>query len=189
MQAEYDDPGAQWVRGLECRSSSSVPCEATFCVTARGTPLGCDMSDAMCQLNFQALMLQLQTAANSVLNYEKRAVSCNLKTLKKNGITVGLDEASLIADAFGPEEQYAKLAVGLTLSSAQTINSAANHDVTGKGLGMGSYLRAPTELAAKSAGWGWAKWIPYAGASADVYSAYRDISLGISENNSCMMGQ
>lgn len=94
---------------------------------------------------------------NQVLNYEKRVASCNLDTLKKNGIAVGLDAASLGADAFGPEEQYAKLAIGLTLSTGSMINSAANHDMTGTGLGMASYLRAPTELAATSAGWGWAK--------------------------------
>jgi hypothetical protein len=79
---------------------------------------------------------------NQVLNYEKRVVSCNLDTLKKNGVAVGLDAASLGADAFGPEEQYAKLAIGLTLSTGAMINSAANHDMTGTGLGMASYLRA-----------------------------------------------
>jgi hypothetical protein len=125
---------------------------------------------------------------NQVLNYEKRVVSCNLDTLKKNGIAVGLDAASLGADAFGPEEQYAKLAIGLTLSTGSMINSAANHDMTGTGLGMASYLRAPTELAATSAGWGWAKWIPFAGAAADVYSAYHDVSLGMGDYNNCMAG-
>ena len=45
--------------------------------------------------------------------HEKRVVSCNWDTLK-NGVAVGLDAASLGADAFGAEEQYAKLAIGLT---------------------------------------------------------------------------
>ncbi len=99
-----------------------------------------------------------------------------------------LDTASLGADAFGPEAQYAKLGIGLTLSTAATINSAVNQDMTGAGLGMGSYLKAPTELAATSAGWGWAKWIPFAGAAADVYSAYHDASQAYSDYSGCMAG-
>jgi RHS repeat-associated protein len=125
---------------------------------------------------------------NRFLNYEKRVVSCNLDTLKKNGVAVGLDATSLGADVFGPEEQYAKLAVGLTLSTGAMINSAANRDMTGTGLGMASYLKAPTELAATSAGWAWAKWIPGAGAIMDGYSAYHDISLGMGDYNRCMAG-
>ena len=106
--------------------------------------------------------------------------------MKKNGVALALDAASLGVDAFGPEAQYAKLGIGLGLSTAATINSAVHQDMTGAGLGMGSYLKAPTELAATSAGWGWAKWIPGAGAAMDVYSAYHDASATISDYNSCM---
>jgi len=73
---------------------------------------------------------------------------------RKNGVALALDAASLGVDAFGPEAQYAKLGIGLGLSTASMINSAASHDMTGTGLGMASYLKAPTELAATSAGWG-----------------------------------
>lgn len=60
--------------------------------------------------------------------------------------------------------------------------------MTSTGLGMDSYLKAPTELAATSAGWGWAKWIPFAGAAADVYSAYHDGRQAYSDYSSCMAG-
>jgi hypothetical protein len=53
---------------------------------------------------------------------------------------------------------------------------------------LGSYLKAPTELAATSAGWGWAKWIPFAGVAADVYSAYHDASQAYSDYSDCMAG-
>ena len=107
---------------------------------------------------------------------------------RKNGVALALDTASLGVDAFGPEAQYAKLGIGLTLSTASMINSAANQDMTGTGLGMASYLKAPTELAATSAGWGWAKWVPFAGAAMDVASAYHDGSQAFSDYSSCMAG-
>jgi len=101
-----------------------------------------------------------------------------------------------IAYSFGDNQQraqaellqYAKLGIGLTLSTASTINSAVHKDMTGAGLGMGSYLKAPTELAATSAGWGWAKWIPFAGAAMDVASSYNDASQAYSDYSSCMAG-
>jgi len=93
---------------------------------------------------------------------------------QKNGVALALDAGSLGVDAFGPEAQYAKLGIGLTLSTASMINSAAHQDMTGTGLGMASYLKAPTELAATSAGWGWGKYIPFAGAAVDAYSAFHD---------------
>jgi RHS repeat-associated protein len=107
---------------------------------------------------------------------------------RKNGVALALDAASLGVDAFGPEAQYAKLGIGLGLSTASMINSAVNKDMTGAGLGMGSYLKAPTELAATSAGWGWAKWVPFAGAAMDVASAYHDGSQAYSDYSSCMAG-
>jgi hypothetical protein len=127
-------------------------------------------------------------ALSNAWAFEKKAIACNISTLQHNGIATTLDFASLGADAFGPEEQYAKLAIGLTLSTASTINSAANKDGTGAGLGMASYLRSTTELAANSAGWGWAKWIPFAGAAMDVASTYHDVSEGISYNLDCLSG-
>jgi hypothetical protein len=87
-------------------------------------------------------------------------LQCASQALKKNGVALALDAASLGVDAFGQEGQYAKLAVGLSLSTASMINGAANKDMTSTGLGMASYLKAPTELAATSAGWGWARYVP-----------------------------
>ena len=69
----------------------------------------------------------------------------------------------------------------LGLSTASTINSAAHQDIAGTGLGMASYLKAPTELAATSAGWGLAKWIPFVGAAMDVGSAWHDGSQAYSD--------
>ena len=120
--------------------------------------------------------------------YEKKAIVCNLSTLKHNGVATALDFASLGGDAFGPEEQYAKLALGLSLSTGSTINSAVNKDVPGTELGMTSYLRSTTELAANSAKWGWAKWVPYVGAIVDVASTFNDVSQGIDYNLNCMAG-
>lgn len=51
-------------------------------------------------------------------------------------------------------------------------------------LGMASYLKATMELAATGAGWGWAKWIPFAGAAVDAYSAYHDASQAYSDYSS-----
>lgn len=51
---------------------------------------------------------------------------------------------------------------------------------------MASYLKAPTELAATSAGWGWAQYIPFAGAVMDAYSTYHDFSVAISDYNACL---
>src|SRR5664279_1886382 len=101
-----------------------------------------------------------------------KQLQCAEAALRKNGVALVLDAASLGVDAFGPEAQYAKLGIGLGLSIASMINSAANKDITGSGLGMASYLKAPAELAATNAGWGWAKWIPFVGAAMDVASAY-----------------
>jgi hypothetical protein len=106
--------------------------------------------------------------------------------VKKNGVALALDLASLGVDAFGPEGEYAKLAVGMSLSSAATINSAAHRDNAGVGLGMTSYFRATTELAATSSKWGWAKYVPGAGAAMDVYSGYRDGRQSVSDYNACM---
>jgi RHS repeat-associated protein len=117
---------------------------------------------------------------------QNKQLKCAGEALKKNGVALALDAASLGVDAFGPEAQYAKLGIGLGLSTASMINSAASHDMTGTGLGMASYLKAPTELAATSAGWGWAKWIPGAGVVMDGYSAYHDVSATISDYNACM---
>jgi len=128
------------------------------------------------------------SALNNAWAFEKKAIACNISTMQHNGIATALDFASLGADAFGPEEQYAKLAIGLGLSTASTINSAANKDVTGAGLGMASYLKSTTELAANSAGWGWAKWIPFAGAAMDVASTYNDVKEGINYNLDCLEG-
>jgi hypothetical protein len=89
-------------------------------------------------------------------------------------------------DFVGPEEQYAKLGVGLTLSTGSMINSAANKDMTGTGLGVASYLKAPTEMAAKSAGWGWAKYMPFAGIVMDAYSAKHDYNQTMSDYSDCM---
>ena len=119
---------------------------------------------------------------------QNKQLKCAGEALKKNGVALALDAASLGVDAFGPEAQYAKLGIGLGLSTASMINSAASHDMTGTGLGMGSYLKAPTELAATSAGWGWAKWVPFAGAAMDVASAYHDGSQAYSDYSSCMAG-
>jgi len=119
---------------------------------------------------------------------KKTPAQCAGGALNKNKVALALDTASLAGDAFGPEEQYAKLTVGLTLSTASMINSAAHQDMPGTGLGMASYLKAPTELAARSAGWGWAKWIPFAGAVMDVASAYNDGSQAYSDYGSCMAG-
>lgn len=116
------------------------------------------------------------------------ASHCAAVALQKNGVALALDTASLGVDAFGPEAQYAKLGIGLALSTAQTINSAANQDYPGTFMGMGSYLKAPTELAATSAGWAWAKYIPFAGAAVDAYSAYHDASQAYSDYSSCMAG-
>jgi RHS repeat-associated protein len=119
---------------------------------------------------------------------QNKQLKCAGEALKKNGVALALDAASLGVDAFGPEAQYAKLGIGLGLSTAATINSAVHQDMTGAGLGMASYLKAPTELAATSAGWGWAKWIPGAGAVMDVASAIHDGSQAYSDYNSCMAG-
>lgn len=117
---------------------------------------------------------------------QNKKLQCAEEALKNNGVALALDAASLGVDAFGPEAQYAKLGIGLGLSTAATINSAVHQDMTGAGLGMASYLKAPTELAATSAGWGWAKWIPGAGVLMDGYSAYHDVSATISDYNACM---
>jgi len=50
-----------------------------------------------------ALAHAVSGAPNSSLNYEKRVVSCNWDTLKKNGVAVGLGVASLGADGWGPK--------------------------------------------------------------------------------------
>lgn len=113
---------------------------------------------------------------------------CAASALLNNGAALALDAVSLGADAFGPEAQYAKLAVGLTLSTGSMINSAVHQDLTGTTLGMASYLKAPTELAARSAGWAWAKWIPFAGYVADAYSAINDVRQTMSDYSSCMAG-
>ncbi len=117
---------------------------------------------------------------------QNKQLKCAGEALKKNGVALALDAASLGVDAFGPEAQYAKLGIGLGLSTASMINSAAHKNMTGTVLGMASYLKAPTELAATSAGWGWAKWIPGAGVVMDGYSAYHDVSATISDYNACM---
>lgn len=120
--------------------------------------------------------------------YEAKVVSCNLSTLKKSGVAVGLDAASLGADAFGPEEQYAKLTIGLTLSTAATINSSANHDVTGAGLGMFSYAGAVPQSANGAGCYECGMGMGQMGSIADVYSAYRDIKEGFGNYNGCMAG-
>ena len=100
--------------------------------------------------------------------------------------SLALDVASLVVDGFGPEGQYAKLAVGMTLSSASTINSAAHQDGAGIGLGMTSYFKATAELAASSGAWKAAKYIPGVGLGLDIASAYHDVRQTISDYNSCM---
>jgi RHS repeat-associated protein len=152
-------------------------------VTAPDNPC---YTDASCQSSNNppdTIPINNGGARNNGLTQEQK---CAGEALKKNSVALALDAASLGADAFGPEAQYAKLGIGLGLSTASMINSAAHKDKTGAGLGMASYLKAPTELAATSAGWGWAKWIPGAGAAMDVYSAYHDVSATISDYNSCM---
>lgn len=113
---------------------------------------------------------------------------CMGQALRDHGVALALDAASLGVDAFGPEAQYAKLGIDLGLSTASMINSAAHQDIAGTGLGMASYLKAPTELAATSAGWGLAKWIPFVGAAMDVGSAWHDGSQAYSDYTSCMAG-
>jgi hypothetical protein len=51
---------------------------------------------------------------------------------------------------------------------------------------MASFLAAPTEMAAKSAGWGWTKYIPFAGLAADAYSANTDYNKMMSDYSDCM---
>lgn len=92
----------------------------------------------------------------------------------------------MVVDVVDPEAQYVKLAWGLGLATAQTINSAAHTDYPGLGLGMTSYLKAPLDLAATSEGWGLAKWIPGFLVVTDVYSTYHDFSHTVSDYNTCM---
>ncbi len=124
-------------------------------------------------------------APNNGPTYSRSQI-CGASTVLNNGIALGLDALSLGADFFGPEEQYAKLGTGLTLSTGAMINSAAHHDITGTGLGMASYLKAPTEMAAKSAGWGWGKYIPFAGLVTDAYSSKTDYDKMMSDYSDCM---
>jgi len=116
----------------------------------------------------------------------KRQLQCARDAPKKNGVALALDVASLVVDGFGPEGQYAKLLVGMSLSSAATINSAAHQNATDIGLGMTSYFNATAELAARSGAWKSAKYIPHVGLALDAYGAYDDVSKAIRNYNSCM---
>lgn len=111
--------------------------------------------------------------------------SCVGDAAGQDGLAVALDVASLAADAFAPETQYAKLAIGLGLSTASTVNSAVHQDLIGSSLGMTGYLRSTTELGLGGLGLNWVSYIPEFGAILDGIELYHDVDDAITKYDEC----